>query len=220
MKDGLIIHKLVRSRRKTVALEVNDRAEVVVRAPRWVSQKFIFDFVHKHAVWIETQKRIAEQRSVRARTFAEGERFWYVGEQFPLSITTSHKKLSLSDEGFALPQGTKNPQKAFEDWYKNQAKSFIIPRVRELARKHGLEFENIRITSAKTRWGSCSAKKNLSFSWRLIFFPQEVMDYVICHELAHLKHMNHSQKFWNLVGEMCPKFQAYKQVLNDKKYLW
>jgi predicted metal-dependent hydrolase len=96
---------------------------------------------------------------------------------------------------------------------KKEAKNFIPKRVEELASEHGITYNNIRITSARTRWGSCSSKKNLSFSYRLIQVPYEVIDYVIIHELAHLKHMNHSKKFWSHVEGMMSDYKEKEKWL-------
>ena len=82
-----------------------------------------------------------------------------------------------------------------------------------MASEYGIEYNNIRITSARTRWGSCSSKKNLSFSYRLIQVPLDVIDYVIIHELAHLKHMNHSKQFWNHVGSMMDDYKEKEEWL-------
>ncbi|USN58448.1 MAG: M48 family metallopeptidase [Candidatus Peribacteria bacterium] len=96
---------------------------------------------------------------------------------------------------------------------KKEAKSYIPLRTEELARIHGKAYHGLRITSAKTRWGSCSSKKNLNFSYRLMRCPKEVIDYVIIHELAHLKHMNHSRSFWLEVGQMMPDYVQQRKWL-------
>jgi predicted metal-dependent hydrolase len=208
------IDKLIRTKRKTVALQVNDRAEIVVRAPQWVSQKFIVDFVQKHAEWIETRKKEIGKRPSLARAFIDEERFVYLGKEFPLTRTHRGRSLMWNDGRFFLGRGVKDPKKAFENWYKKEAKKFIIPRVQELALLHDFSYGEVRITSAKTRWGSCSAKKNLSFSWRLMLMPRDVVDYVILHELAHLKHMDHSALFWKCVHDMCPEYVDKKKQLH------
>ena len=96
---------------------------------------------------------------------------------------------------------------------KNKAKTYIPKRVDEIARKFWKTYNRIKITSASTRWGSCTSKKNLNFSYRLMACPKHVIDYVIIHELAHLKEMNHSYKFWKHVSEMKPDYK------NDELWL-
>lgn len=96
---------------------------------------------------------------------------------------------------------------------KIKAKKYIPNRVKELASEHWFEYNNIRITGAEWRWGSCSSKRNLSFSFRLILTPLEVIDYVIIHELSHLKHMNHSRAFWNEVRSMMSDYKEKEKWL-------
>ncbi len=96
---------------------------------------------------------------------------------------------------------------------KKKAKQFIPARVEEFARKFWKTYNTIKITSAQSRWWSCTSQKNLNFSYRLMACPDHVIDYVIIHELAHLKEMNHSRKFWSHVAEMKPDYK------NDEKWL-
>lgn len=93
--------------------------------------------------------------------------------------------------------------------YKRQARNYIPKRVEEIAKKHWYEYNNVRITSAKTRWWSCTSQRNLNFSFRLILTPPEIIDYVICHELAHLREMNHSRQFWLEVSKMDIEYKAH-----------
>lgn len=99
--------------------------------------------------------------------------------------------------------------------YKEKAKEYIPIRAEKIAEQFWLRYNTIKITSAKTRWGSCTSKKNLNFSYRLILCPKKVIDYVICHELAHLTHMNHSAKFWQEVGRLMPDYKKHKKWLKD-----
>jgi predicted metal-dependent hydrolase len=90
----------------------------------------------------------------------------------------------------------------FSNFYKKEARKYIEKRIYEIAKQNDLEFNTLKITSAKTRWGSCTSKRNINFSYRLIMAPIKTIDYVIVHELAHLTEMNHSKKFWTLVEKM------------------
>ncbi len=94
-----------------------------------------------------------------------------------------------------------------------QAKNYIIPRTQELATLYGFSYEKIRITRAMTRWGSCSSSKTLSFSYRLMQTPKECIDYVIIHELCHLRQMNHSAHFWKEVSSLMPDYKKAEKLL-------
>ncbi|MEA3442918.1 MAG: M48 family metallopeptidase, partial [Chloroflexota bacterium] len=102
-----------------------------------------------------------------------------------------------------------------EQWYRMQAAKLINERVDKLSARLGLTYNRIIIRGQKTRWGSCSHKGNLSFNWKLIMAPEPVIDYVIIHELTHLKEMNHTKRFWELVAEYCPRWCEHKKWLKD-----
>ena len=104
---------------------------------------------------------------------------------------------------------------ALERWYRTEAAKLINERADKLSSNMGVSYKRIGIRGQKTRWGSCSRKKNLSFNWKLIMAPEPVLDYVIIHELTHLKEMNHSKRFWKLVASYCPGWQDCKNWLKQ-----
>lgn len=110
----------------------------------------------------------------------------------------------------------KEIEKQSADFFKKEAKKYIVARCEELAQKYGFTFHSIRITSAKGRWGSCSSRKTLNFSYRLIMAPKASIDYVIIHELCHLRQMNHSAKFWAEVAAIMPEYKLHERHLKDE----
>jgi hypothetical protein len=98
-------------------------------------------------------------------------------------------------------------------WLRNFAKRYLPERVYKLADKYNFKVNNISVRNQKTRWGSCSARGNLSFNFNLVQYKKEIIDYVIVHELCHLKEMNHSIKFWLLVEKICPDYKAFRKEL-------
>lgn len=99
--------------------------------------------------------------------------------------------------------------------YKDEALALVTERVNHFNQFYGFSFKRINIKNQKTRWGSCSAKGNLNFNYKILFLPEAVRDYVVVHELCHRKEFNHSRKFWNLVGQAIPDFQDIKNSLRD-----
>jgi predicted metal-dependent hydrolase len=106
-------------------------------------------------------------------------------------------------------------ESALEQWYRAEAARLISERAARLGSQMGVHCKRIVIRGQKTRWGSCSHKKNLSFNWKLIMAPEPVIDYVVIHELAHLKEMNHSKRFWELVGQHCHGWRECKKWLGQ-----
>lgn len=123
------------------------------------------------------------------------------------------KKLGSMEQGPRLPAAP-NLQSI------NFAKDYIVRHTNELAKRYGFIFNKIYIRNQKTRWGSCSAKKNLSFNWRLILLPEELAEYIIYHELVHLKHPNHSIRFWQELKKYCPQSDIFKKYLKNYRLSW
>jgi predicted metal-dependent hydrolase len=107
----------------------------------------------------------------------------------------------------------------FERWYRAQAEEVITERVRLFAVRSGLAFQGLRISGAKSRWGSCSSKGTLNFSWRLIMAPLWVVDYVVVHELSHLVEHNHSKRFWAHVARYFPDYTNARRWLRENQQL-
>jgi len=101
-----------------------------------------------------------------------------------------------------------NEQEYIEN--KDKAYSFVLKKVNKICKKYGFTYNKINIKNQKTKWGSCSKKKNLNFNYKIIFLPEKTAEYIIVHELCHLKIFNHSQKFWNLVDSIMPGYKIYK----------
>ncbi|MDD2871122.1 MAG: SprT family zinc-dependent metalloprotease [Candidatus Gracilibacteria bacterium] len=192
--------KIIKSLRKTLSMKINEAGELIVKAPVFVSKKRIDEFIEKNKNWVEEKKQIVLDR---VRKYTEGERFMYFGEEYELIFSGDSDKVEFDGMNFVLSRANKkDASKLFVEFYKREARFYIENRIKFIANKYDLKFNKLGITSAKTRWGSCSSTKNISFSYRLIMAPVKTVDYVIVHELAHLKEMNHSKKFWDLVEYM------------------
>jgi predicted metal-dependent hydrolase len=212
--DDIRIDTIIRTKRRSIALQVNEHAEVVVRAPRWVARKYIDAFVRSHQTWIvEQQSQKRAQKKIQRR-YVDGEIFLFLGDELQLKRDNG-KNVRLRDKVLLLGKEVKDPGYQVEKWYRAQARIYLTNLCESLAKEYGDEFAAVRITGAKTRWGSCSSKKNLSFSWRLMMAPEEVVRYVVIHELTHLRHMDHSKAFWECVQLRCPNYIRSKKWLND-----
>lgn len=168
-------YELVRSRRKTLAIEVDRTGRVVIRAPMRATGEQIERFVAAHADWIARA-----QARQRARLAAHPE-----------------------------------PDEARRAELIRRAKEELPPKVAYYAQLMGVQPTGVRITSARTRFGSCSGKNSLCFSWRLMEYPEAAVDYVVVHELAHITHKNHGPRFWALVERYIPDYRARRALLRE-----
>jgi predicted metal-dependent hydrolase len=209
------ISQIVRSKRKTIALIIQHDGTLVVRAPLKIPEKSIREFVEKNSRWI--QKKQAQVRTavpILPKQYIPGEVFYYLGRQVPLEIVKGQISALVLDTHFKLAESALgNAEKVFQQWYREQARQILSERVRLFADQHNLHYQKIRIGSARTRWGSCSSKGVLNFSWRLILTPLEIVDYVVVHELAHTLVHNHSQRFWKQVEKILPDYRERRKWL-------
>ncbi|MGZ6346512.1 MAG: M48 family metallopeptidase [Anaerolineales bacterium] len=204
------IDVLFRSKRKTISLIIQPDGKLTVRAPQRMSQIHIMEFVRTHEDWIrKNQSRVKAAPPPPPKVFKDGESFLYLGKEYPLSII-SHQRPALifKNSRFQLSRSDiPGARQIFRNWYKSQARIVISQRVEYLAAKHKFTYKKIRISSARTRWGSCSATGTLSFTWRLVMAPLDIMDYVVLHELVHTRIKDHSRTFWHRLGELLPGYK-------------
>ncbi len=218
----VIIDQLIRSKRRTLSLEINDQAKLIVRAPSNASNKEIHYFIEKKRKWIEKiQTRIQVQVDQTEQiSFKPGDLLYYLGDRYPLTLTSNRSDiLYLDDQFYLAPHYQAYAKSAFINWYQQRANAIIPMRVEFYAQKTGLHFQRIRISSARKRWGSCSSQGSISINWRLIMTPINVLDSVIIHELAHLKELNHSKRFWNIVETNMPTYHQANRWLRDHEFL-
>lgn len=170
--------EIIKSKRKSLAIEVKNDLRVVVRTPIFVSDREIQEFIDEKSAWIE---KTIEKIKVRNEQEKSMPRF------------TAEEIHTLAD-------------KALE----------IIPRRLDYyAKVMDVSYGKITIRNQVSRWGSCSAKGNLNFNCLLMLCPIEVLDYVIIHELCHIKEMNHSKRFWSLIERFCPEYKQHKAWLKE-----
>lgn len=212
---------VIRSSRRTLALEIRPDRTLLVRAPHALGQSRIIEFIQTNSAWIRRtiQRLFCGDLRPKVR-FESGEQFLWLGDYYPLEVLdapAAGEPLDFQNGRFIL-QKSQHHMAAyyFESWYKTRAQMHFADRVQFYAETFGFERRMVKLSNAKTRWGSCSNKKDLNFSWRLIMAPAPVIDYVIIHELVHCEHFNHSQRFWDRVGQILPDYRDRKRWLREK----
>ncbi|MEI7672949.1 MAG: SprT family zinc-dependent metalloprotease, partial [Deltaproteobacteria bacterium] len=168
--------------------------------------------------WILQKQRFARENYLppAPKGFVSGEKFLYLGEEYELCVIPgAYGPLVFDGKEFFLREGcTHLGRWLFRDWYREQAAEYFSGRVRHYAGMTGARYSGIGISDAKGRWGSCSSKGVLNFNWRLVMAPREVADYVVVHEVAHLRELNHSKRFWEKVRALMPDFPRAKRWLD------
>lgn len=166
-------YQWIRSGRKTIAIQITETGEVIVRSPVSVSRQNVERFLDEKREWIEKH-----QQKVRE---AEANQM----------ILTPRQR----EEGI------------------ERAKKIFPERISYFAQRMNVTYGRVTLREQKTRWGSCSSKGNLNFNWKLVLLPEELLDYVVVHELAHRIEMNHSQDFWRIVERVLPDYRERRKQL-------
>ena len=210
-------YTIIRSERKTAVLRVGDGL-VEVRAPMNMPESAIDRFVTSKEDWInERLERLKEQRRMRDEfTVDYGGTLTYRGKDYP--ITERDGDLAEFDgESFCIPPNLSADQvkAACVQIYLALAKQHLTERTLEYAEKTPVSPAGIKINKSRARWGSCCAKKIINLSWYLIMADDDVSDYVIVHELAHLIEMNHSKQFWAVVESILPDYKERRKKLKE-----
>ncbi|MCR5487540.1 MAG: M48 family metallopeptidase [Lachnospiraceae bacterium] len=178
-----ITYRLVRSRRRTIGIEITPEGEVILRAPLRAPLSLVEEVIRDRAGWIRSHQKRAVERSLRQE-----------------EALSKLEPVSLED---MKRMGT-------------QMMISFPPRIKAFAEKLGVDYGMVTIRNQKTRWGSCSSRGNLNFNCLLMMAPAEVQDYVIVHELCHRLEMNHSKKFWKLVGSVIPDYRQQEKWLKEE----
>ncbi|MCL2564491.1 MAG: M48 family metallopeptidase [Defluviitaleaceae bacterium] len=212
----MIEYNLVRSKRKTVGIYIR-ACNVEVRAPIKCPKTEIDRFMALKENWIVEKLALSKKQTVLKESFALNydDMITLRGIKYPITAKTGAYAGFNSE--FYLPPGLESMQikAACIKIYRRLAKDYITERAAVFSKQMGVIPTSIKINSAKTRWGSCSAQKSLNFSWRLIMACDDVIDYVVVHELAHIRQMNHSAKFWMVVEDVLPDYKERKARLKD-----
>jgi predicted metal-dependent hydrolase len=217
------IDEIIRSSRKTFAIVIRRDGTLIVRAPRRATLKQIHEIIERKVDWIREKRAFMLNNYPQAapKEYVNGESFWYLGKVYPLELVppasthlnTSYP-LALGDHFYLSRTAHKKAGQVFETWYRKQARKLLSQRLKECAAQYGFVLPNIRITSARTRWGSCSSSGYINFTWRLVMAPMDVIDYVVVHELVHLIVRGHSRAFWDKVKAIMPDYKQREKWLD------
>ena len=222
--DQTIPFTLIRRKRRTLAIHVHPDQSVRVLAPQRATQKHIFELVRKRAAWIIKKQRQFETYlpPVPPRQYINGETHRYLGRQYRLKIDDdSPAKVRIHDSLIWVSKGgnssNKSVQTCVDSWFRDRAKIVLEERLDECLiafAKHNIDRPVLTIRRMKTRWGSCSPKGRITLNTKLLHVPKRYIDYVVTHELCHLKEPNHSEGFYRLLASVMADWRERREKLN------
>jgi len=211
MNDDLpySIRRSDRARRVRVLVDPVTGVEVVL--PRRSPASAAPAAVKELRPWIE--QRLAAGQSVRDAIAARGATVPYLGTDLMLTPQPGRSRVHRRGGELLVPADRATAQPAIERWFRRAAREEIAPRLDRAVAELGTSYTTLTIRNQRTRWGSCSSSGAMSFNWRLLLAPPEILEYVVEHEVAHLEVLDHSASFWELLASRCPDWQLYEDWL-------
>lgn len=226
--NSSVNYEVIRSaRRSTVAIEVAPDSRLLVRAPIGVDLDRIHDIVRSKAPWI--LGRLSKVKAIRQthteKEFVSGESFPYLGRNYRLKViedgSREETRLDLKDGRFRVvvsewleDQARKEAvHETLRQWYQDRAQAILTAKAEALSKQIGVQPSHVVVKNQAKRWGSCSRNGTLNFNWRLVMAPTSIVEYVVAHELCHLKIHDHSKYFWQLLGAILPDFEKRREWL-------
>lgn len=217
-------------RAKRLTLSIRSDRPMRLTSSLSTSKNEMLDFLRSHENWIRKnyEKIKAIEDKYQKPKLENGSLFPYLGElkYFTFAFSARKKPFFSVEDGFLmcyLPQGTSafdfaanDLESLLQDFFKRRGIEYLQARIPFWVQRTGLAPSQIKFNRATTRWGSCNSKKQINMNWKLICHAPHLIDYVIVHELCHLKHMNHSEQFWGLVASFMPEYQVYEKILDEQ----
>lgn len=210
--------EVIPRKRKSMEFQIEEDGNIRVLAPYFISKDTIIQGLFKKKDWIIKKRKLLKSREDNLGNITDN-RISVMGIEYPVDLIYSKEnKLVFSDEKLELYTETKNQsliEGIVNKWLRKLAYEIVKERLDVYSSKMDLSYNKLHIKDQKTRWGSCSSLGNININYRIIKFPMEIIDYLVVHELAHLKYMNHSREFWNHVENWIPDYKNRRKVLKE-----
>lgn len=209
-------YKIIRSRRKTISIYLNNFGEIIVKCPNKCSLKFIENFVQEKAEWIKKQKFKVDIKNKKIIEYKKNNKVLLFGNSYEIIDNKNHYKIG---DYYIKHSKANNKEKIIKNFIISLANDYIINKTKQIAQQLGVDYNDIKIISARKKWGSCNNLKQLKFNFRLVMLPNYLIDYVICHELCHLIELNHSKQFWNLLKKLGYEKNKVKTAFSEYNFV-
>ncbi len=214
------IHEIIKSNRKTISIQVDEQGKLIVKVPKSLNNNELELVLQKHHSWIEKRIDFYKKNKIQEKRFIENQDFLFLGEKYFLKFNPDYSSPYIFEDNIFISSKIENNWlDVFYNWYRQQAIIIFNQRAIIFSKLLGVRYKKIKLSNAKTRWGSCSSLGNINLAWRLIMAPLEIIDYVIVHELAHLLQANHSQRFWAEVQKILPDYKNRRKWLKENGHL-
>lgn len=214
----MIAYKITRANRKTTAIYIHEDGSVEVRCPKHIAARDIEKFVLANRQMLEVKTAQMKERAKQKESFSvvPGDTLRFLGKDYPL-LQVNFSKMGFDEKCFYVPADmpADKIKPGVVQIYKSLAEKLLKSKTEKYSKIMKLAPVNVKVNSAKTRWGSCSGKNSINYSWRLVLADEPCVDYVVIHELAHTAEHNHSKKFWAIVEKNMPDYKTQDKKLKE-----
>lgn len=212
------------AKRRTVSLSIR-AGEISVNAPVGVCLQELQTWLASKQAWVQSklQQQSEHAAEIPKRLYSDGEQLRFLGVDYPLQIQAAarSKVVFCTKQGFSVELGpsrgdkgsAERVQQLLQAWYKRQALQLLSAKTEQLCAQMGLVFDSVIVRRTKSKWGHCTSKGVIQYNWLILVAPNAVVDYLVAHEVCHLRHHNHSRAFWDLVESVCPDYRESKAWL-------
>ena len=224
-----IEYEINKGKRKNIYLQIKN-GKVIVKVPYYVTNKQIEEIVYKKSNWIQKSLEKYNQKNNELKKYQEGEIYKILGKEYILKINyeeTNQIKVDITACNIIInlpftykmePNLSNKIEKIINKMYMQIIQKQLDYTMKKVTNMVGLAPKKYRVRDMKSAWGSCSSTKNISIALKLIEYSPKAFEYVVLHEVCHLKHMNHSKQFWQMVEGYMPDYKKYKKELNSSNY--
>ena len=210
------------SRRRSIELRVTAASDVWILCPLEISDTQIVDFLRSRADWIESKLLLNQTRAALPCPDYESGSIWQLrGQGFVLELSVGPRSVVLDTDRLRVKTDSMDTEKVkgiLKSWYIQQAEDCLLGRTQHFASCLGVKPSRVQLRQYRSQWGRCNSRQEIAFDWRVIMAPDSVIDYLVIHELCHIKHFNHSSDFWSLVGSLQPNYRESKDWLRANSY--
>lgn len=209
--------KILRSKRKTLSISINSVGEVIVKAPLGLPDSHIYNFLLEKQQWIQSRLNKTKSSIDKFAEVVQYKKLLVLGSIYPGVYSSGVRKITILPDKIVIPDTIPQEKlmRKITNWYKKLAQELLIGRLSELSNMININYSSAKCTGSRGRWGSCNNKHAITLNWRAVMLPQQLIDYIIVHELSHIIELNHSTKFWQIVAKIMPSYKQRRQELKQ-----
>ena len=214
-------NEIIRTNRNSIALTINEKGDLIVRAPYQMPVEKIYDFIKEKQKWIEKKQSFIKTTLSENKDITEYNSMFFIGKKYPIQLVKGLDQAILTNDHLAIPftNNINIKKHNLKTFLCLKIEQIIMPKISKFARKIGVSPMSVKIISSKAKWGMCDSKSNIYFNFKLAMLSNEMIDYVIIHELCHIKHLNHSKEFWKEVERFMSNYKDSINMLKKSDFL-